>query len=390
MSRTAPIAWISTDREVMVLARDGRTFSHTLDEPLLWGTWSLGSPESAAFSWPTWSPDGRSLACFRLPGDGTASARLYVHDVGDVSSTEAADLGSRLPIYLSWDPDGSQVAVLSQDDDLLHLTTAPWNPTGDERHLAEGSPLFYTWAGPGRLAAFIGEPEGPGSRLALLDPSGRSPTLDLPGSPSNFCAPLWVGDRVVYVTSRNGHSQVLAADLETDEVRELELLDGLVALVASPDGHRVARAIAPDGDGTPYYRLGVLDLRDGEVREIIDMPCLAYLWAPDGETLLVARVDTDRNLLEWLRVDPDGQGVDHLCSMYPTRDLGFYLRFFEQYTQSHPLIDPTSRHLLVTGTMAHQGRDSTPYVWQVDLETGEAEALAEGLFATYGPTGAPV
>jgi Tol biopolymer transport system component len=391
MTLGAPVAYISSDREVMVVDRTGTTHSHTLhlDGPLMWGTWQLGTPKAAAFSWPTWSPDGRYLACFRLPSPETASARVFAHEVGGVSSFELADLDNRLPIYLHWGPDSRQVAVLSQRRDRLQLSSTSLDSIGQELTLAEGSPLFFTWAGRRKVAAFIGDLGGQGSRMALLDPTGRQPSSSLPGEPGNFCAPLWLDPKVVYVLHERGHTLVVSADIHEREPTRIEEVTGLVALVASPDGKTMARALAPDGDGTPYRNIALVDVETNEVREVADMPCLAYLWSPHGDKLVIARVNTERNLLEWLRMDLDGQ-VEHLCDMYPTRDLGFYLRFFEQYCQSHPLIDPAGKSLLLAGTRVPNGSDEDPRIWQVSLDTGEISDLADGLFAVYGPETAPL
>lgn len=389
MTLSAPVAYVSNSREVLVLDRKGHTHSQTLEMegPLIWGSWQLGEPRAATFSWPTWSPDGQHLACFRLPGEGIESASVFVHQVGGIGSTELTNLGGRLPIYLHWAPDSRRIAVLSQHKDKLHLSTTALDDIGHDVTLAEGSPLFFTWTGHD-VAAFVGDVAG-GSSLTVIDPTGSRPAVRLPGQPGNFCAPLWLDNKVVYVLQEQGHTLVVASHPDTQMTEHVEEVSGLVALIASPDGKTMARAVAPGGDGTPYRQIGLVDVATGEVREVVDMPCLAYFWSPVGDRLVVARVDTARNVLEWLWLGLDGR-IEHLCDMYPTRDFGFYLRFFEQYSQSHPLVDPDGRHLLLAGTMVQHPDRDTPRVWQVSLDTGAVEALAEGLFAVYGPTAAPV
>jgi hypothetical protein len=143
--------------------------------------------------------------------------------------------------------------------------------------------------------------------------------------------------------------------------------------------------VAQGGDGTPYGDLAVIDVATGTVTKVTDATCLAFLWMPDGSGLVTARVDTERNLMAWHRIDLDGT-TTHLVDMYPTRDFGFYLRFFEQYTQSHRLIDPTSSTLLLAGGVHGQGDPhNTSALWEVPLRGGPPKRIADGLFGVYGP-----
>jgi hypothetical protein len=107
--------------------------------------------------------------------------------------------------------------------------------------------------------------------------------------------------------------------------------------------------------------------------------------AADGGALLTAQVDTARNLIAWRRVDLSGRSRA-LVDMYPTRDFGFYLRFFEQYAQSHPLVAPGGDALLIAGGVdgygdPHRGAG----IWEVDTTDGGATKIADGVFATWGP-----
>lgn len=406
---TARIAYIDPRRHLSVLEADGTHRPQTLgeDQTVLWGPWSPRSVEASAWSWPTWSPDGRQIACFRV-GQSTAgaygwdvgsdsdtatgerTARVAVVDLGGVSSSELIELGTRLPIYLHWSPDARRIAVLSQKDELLQLSVAWPNEIGRETLLAEGSPLFFTWAGSERLAAFVGsgayrdgEPFA-GGRLALFGPNNARHVV-LPGLPGNFCAPIWLGDRVLYVAHHAGRTALVEGREGSPELKLLEDVDGLVALIATPDARTIARAIAPGGDGTPYRHIGLVDIESGEVVPLVDQPCLAFVWSPTGKHLVIARVDTDRNLLEWSLVDRDGR-IEHLVDMHPTRDLGFYLRFFEQYAQSHPIVDPTGEYLLLAGGIADSDEPpGLPRLWRVSLTDGGIDEVGEGVFGVYAP-----
>lgn len=386
VERAANIAYVSPDRQIHVLDVHGNSSQQTGggNPTIMWGSWDESS--RTAHSWPTWSPDGRQLACFASVEDQGTS--VLVMDVDGISSIAVSELGDRLPIYLFWSPSGDRVAILTQqlspERDRLHLALARADTPGSELTLAEGTPLFFTWAGE-RIAAFIGDPETHHARLAVLPASPKGATTLLPGRPGNFCAPVWLDGRLLYVLQHRHDASVVISGLHDAEPTVIETLRGLVALVRSPDGSRVARAVAPGGDGTPYHDLAIIDVATGIVTEISDQPCLAFSWLPDGSALVTARVDTERNLMAWHKVGLDGS-VTHLVDMYPTRDFGFYLRFFEQYTQSHNLMDPKSEFLLLAGGVHGQGdAHNTTALWEVALDGKRIRRVADGLFGVYGP-----
>jgi len=286
------------------------------------------------------------------------------------------------PVYLAWSPNGRHLAVLSQDDESLLLTAYRADTLQRRRTLYRGSPLFFTWAG-ARIAAYIGTDDGEQGELLLFDPEGRDGPVRLPPSPRNFCAPIWRRREVIYVADLGGRLQIVQVSAAAGVVREVEQVQGLVALVIAPDGHRIARAMARDGDGTPYTHLAVIDLRDRTSTTVSEEPCLAFFWSPTGEHLVVATVDTRRNLLIWWRQDLDGRR-HQLAEMRPTRELAFYLRFFEQYTQTHPIISPDGSAIVVGGQLhGDELADRHPTLWRIPLDGGDPTRVGDGVFAVF-------
>lgn len=382
MSR-APIALVDGKRQLHVIRADGTRHAQTLPDDVVWGAWGASPGAASAHSWPTWSHDGQRLAAFRMTGSASSSGVL-VMDVGGISTVEVADLHGRLPIYLCWSPRSDALAILSQEEHHLVLSAASPDTTASERRLITASPLFFTWADASHVAAYVGVDGTTGGELLLLDGAGRG-RLPLPGQAVNFCAPVVVGQEVVYACNVGGRTRIVAAPLTGGPMRPLETVSGLVAIVPTGDGRRVLRATAPDGDATPYRDVALLDVETGDVQHVTDDPCLAFLWSPGGDAVVTARVDTDRNTIRWERVGLDGE-TSPIIEASPTRDTGFYLRFFEQYGQSHPLIDPTGTHLVIAGSVPNPGEPrGASRVLRVPLDGGTPEELGEGVFAVYGP-----
>ena len=377
MSRAAIL---TPKRQIEIVGPAGRT-RETFDDVLAWGAWK--AVPSTSWAWPTWSPDGRALAAFRMTMGDEPTTTVVTFAPGSVHQTDVAQIGSRLPIYLHWSTDGARVAILSQEDAQLVLSSAQRDEPASERIHAEASPLFFTWAPDHRIAAYLGEDGRRRGQMALLATGSRDRTV-LPGVPLNFCAPLCGAGRVYYVAATPEGPALVAAS-ELDAVPTIiEPTRGLVALVPSPDRTKAARAWATDGDGTPYRDLVILDLATGDRRHVADGPFLAFLWVPGGDRLVTARVDTQRNVVIWEVVAP-GEPARILHEQHPTRDLGFYLRFFEQFGQSHALVDPTGQWLLLAGWPARAARTGEPRVIRVPLDGGEPDDLGPGNFAVWAP-----
>lgn len=382
------LAWLDLARQLHTRV-DGRDNAHTpqFDRSALWGPWAAElAKETSTWSWPVWSPDRRRVAAYRLPAAAGQPTVVQVTDAAGVQAIEPAALGGNLPIYLSWSPRGTQLALLTQDGGRLALEVVRPDRVSTERtEIARGSPLFFNWLDEQAIAAFVGA-EDESATMVSLAIDGT--TIDFPGEPASFCAPTVLADgRVAYVVRHGDGLRLVAARPGDEAWQDLGDARGLVAIVGSPDGRKIARGIAPQGDGTPYREIAIVDAATGEATIVWQDTCLAFFWTPDGRGLIVARVDTERNLLQWHHL-PLGGEPSWLTALQPTRDFGFYLRFFEQFAVSHPIVD--KRHLLLAGTpLAREPGRGPPTIRLLDWRTGEVEVVGEGVFGTFAPVARP-
>ena len=372
-----PIAYLSPDRHVRLIDANGieRAQTKTADAFIGWGSWSAISDDSNVHSWPTWSPDCRQLACFRM-SKADSQPRVLAWDIDNVSAEELCVLNRRLPIYLQWCNDNRQIGLVAQQRDRLFLSTVCRGEVGVENNLVNGSPMFFTWADD-KLAVYVGDGSHP--RIALIDPRVPGSATNLPWIPGNFCAPLWLGDRVVYVAHEHNKQPTIVMTDAAGNLVELERVQGLIAMSTSPDQTTIARAAAQSADGSLYHDLALLDVATGQVHPLLQDGCLAFLWA--GEGLVAAMLDARQNLLRWFYL-AKGEKPRHLIDLAPTRDMGFYLRFFEQYCQSHLLVDAKAEYLLLAGMKTG---NEDPRIWRVPLQGGPAQDIAAGVFAVFAP-----
>jgi hypothetical protein len=289
-----------------------------------------------------------------------------------------------VPVYASWSEDGAWVARLVQRGSVLELDVLDADTLEPVAAIARTSPLFFTWAG-NRIAAFLGGDASELPSLSVFSP-GTDEVVRLPSRPCNFCAPVWRPPHVYYVAGRGGVPTLMRADTGSGVASSFEHLDGLVAVTLSPDGTQLARAVAEGGNGSPYTDLALIDPDTGESVKIREEPCLAYLWAPDSRHLAIAAVDTGANVLRWSLLDSHTGTERDLCALRPTREMAFYLRFFEQYHHTHPIVSPDGADLVLGGELGEGPvMGVKPHVWRVPLDGSEPESLGDGVFGVFAP-----
>ncbi len=354
--------------------------------------WGALAARRDAWSWPTWSPDGTWIACFSAEesDEDSGPARIVALSTDGVREEIWGHVETGVPVYVQWAPSGEHLAVLAQDGKELSLTLVSRARLGRVREVASGLPLFFNWTPEDTLLLHVGQESGDTS-LTLRDPVGTEADVPYPASPGSFCAPVFAGGRPIYaVEADEGASEVVISRMDGTEARALARYKGLLAIVPAPRRPWVALSAAQRGEGSPYDGIDLVQLYTGDVRRASDSGCLAFFWAPDGSYLLQAVVDHPANGVTWWRVDAEGGAPRRLATFWPTRDMLFFLHFFDQYGQSHSPLSPDGRWLVYAGypVGGTQADVSVPArIWVLDLEASEpvARPVAEGTFATFPP-----
>ena len=339
--------------------------------PIPWASWGHGT--TASHYWPAWSPDQRRIATFRVPPGG--GAQVWVVDVAGVSGAVVGSVDPGLPVIAQWSPSGDRLGILTKHSDSFVLRRARIEGDGDAE-VVRGAVVSFCWLARDRIAAFVADRDG-SARIAVVAPDGSQ--RDLAGSPGNFRTPVGLPSAVAYVAQMHQTVVVALSSLDGSRIRQLEMVEGLVALGSRPDGGALARAVAPGGVGQAYQRLDLIDLSSAAVTPLHHGPCAAFFWLPGGDGLVLARAAGDA--IAWQRLDLDGR-IRPLATLVPSPDTRAYLRFFEQYATSHPLVDPTGQCLVLCG--ANVGRTEPPSrIFVVPLDGTGPRELGEGVFATF-------
>lgn len=388
------LAFIGLDRQVYVTDTSGsEPVALTAPLPRAGGNWGVMSRPQETFSWPTWSPDDAWIGAFAVEGsdEEAGPVRVVTLSLDGVRQVEWAHIPNMAPIYLQWHPSGEAISVLLQQGSELVLSLLRKERLGQIRPIEQGVPLFFNWTPDGsRVLIHVGSKDDPGGRLVLRDPLGDGEDVLFDRAPGSFCAPVFPASRaVVALRQPEGGSDVVASASDGTDARSLLTRKGLLAVVPAPNGAPwVAVSCAPRGEGTPYKGIELVQIETGEVRALSAAECLAFFWSPVGDWILYAVVDADANCLFWHKVDvATGEQVP-LGSFWPTRDILFYLHFFDQYAQSHPIISPDGRWVAFAGYPAGGGQadlSNPPRIFLKDVTAPERppELAGRGSFAVF-------
>lgn len=217
---------------------------------------------------PLFSPDGASIAftgvfdgntdVYVVPAAGGEPRRLTWHPGPDEA--------------LAWTPDGkgilfSSTRTTSRDLAQLYVVPAAGGPptalplpSGAEGSFSpEGNRLAYTPFGQWQPAwkKYRG---GQTSRIWIADLKDSS-VKPVPRGNSNDRNPLWVGDRIYFLSDRNGPVTLFVHDPATGSVKEV---------IPNPKGFDLASASAGPG-GIVYHQFGslrIFDFATGGTRKV--------------------------------------------------------------------------------------------------------------------------
>jgi TolB protein len=202
---------------------------------------------------------------------------------------------------------------------------------------------------------------------------------------SNFATPQWLGDgnRLLYGVNEAGNQQIVLADL-AGIVEQKIAFNGTASFHINADGNKLAFVDTEQSVGTNTFGpLYMLDLEEGIYRQLSRRPVVYFSWSPDGEALLYMTVEPYRGQT-WLRAYVwKNEGRSDLGRFRPS-GLFFeqYLRFGDQYAQSHRYWSPDSQNVVFSG-IREDGRSG---IWVQGIEgEGEPTLVAPGFYAIWSP-----
>ena len=314
------------------------------------------------YFWPTWSPDGTTIAASRVSAtEGRPEVSVEVFDAAGGGGRTvyvnpvASMIAQGAPHYLYWSPDSRNLALLvsaPQAFALLALDTR--DPDAGPENIPDvvetGAPLYFHWNQVGDAILIHSRDElnlvrrpfggassgamnvGYGFRAPAFSPDGRRMAYTLE-NPDTAGAALFVEE------VGNPGSATAILDVKS-----------LTAFAWSPDGAELA-VVDQEGSGSPMFqRLMLVPAGGGAARTLAQEPISAFFWAPTGDKIAWVSVDSQDRLLA-LKVSPvDAPAGQELLRFHPSLDTMTMLNFFDQYAYSHSPWSPDGNWLVVAGT----------------------------------------
>ncbi|NMO38125.1 peptidase S41 [Streptomyces sp. GMY01] len=255
------------------------------------------SADNVPVNHPRISPDGATVA-WTSTRDGAPEAHIAPVEGGP--ARRLTHWGSWRTQVRGWTPDGQVLAISTQGQASLRrswarsvpldggpATTLPYGPVGDVAH---GPHTVLLSATMGREAAWWKRYRGGTAGKLWIDREGEGEFVRLHAElDGNIEYPLWVGDRVAFLSDHEGTGALYSSLADGSDLRRHTPLGGFYARHAATDGARVVYSSAgelwllDDLDGAEPRRL---DIRLGGPRvDLQPHPVNAARWfgsaAPD-------------------------------------------------------------------------------------------------------------
>ncbi len=356
---------ISRPTQIAIAGRDGNIYLYDMLSGVLANVTNDAIRSEKIYSWPTWSTDGQ-LAYFGVE-ENAYRLGIFIRPVtGDpVQVYESPD---EVFAYAYWSPGDCptgncrDLAVLyNKSGGGLALRQVRTGGAGSITELAEGAPFYWDWSPDGQSMLWARD----GGQLEIYDVAVGRVSETLPETVGSARSVDWspIDNRLLAtVTKSRGASDLVILDSGSRTVLASGL-NGVVSSEWSPDGTRVAYA---DDDGGNLF---VVDAATGKVGDPIADGVLAFFWSPDGKKIaylvltdavppgVAAKPAAQQPdvLLRWTVYDVAEGTSTPLARFWPTRDMIYYLTYFDQFAHSHSLWSPDSRYLVYAEVIPNQG-----------------------------------
>ena len=359
------------------------------------------------FTWPTWSPDGKTVAFSGIvrSADGEPVVTLFGYDwaEGDVHPIHEGEpgyaglLADGVVHYPLWSPDSSKLAFVAVTElHGLSLFVDDVAAASEPAFVLDRGPLWMSWStDSSRLAVHRSvdhflvsfEDDIRMDQVRLESDSYRVPAWRPNLSELALSSPAGPQSYGLYSAAITDAGLVL-----TQPVSEVGPAS---AFLWSPDGSHLAVAddVRPIRYGsTPilvYRRFRMLDTTTFSDKALVYDNVLSYFWSPDGTKVALVTIADTGGELRWTLLDAATGSTTRLVDFTPSRDQLTMFQFFDQYAYSHLLWSPDSRFLIFSGRLSFSA-SSAGFMAQSDRRGSKVYLIDTGPVTTIDEVAAGV
>lgn len=363
-----------------------------------------GSGETGrVYQYPTWAPDGRTLAYLVFTRDAAkgSQAGVYTASSDGKNRVEAFSSQEAFPFYLFWSPNSDFLSFLSNaaGGGELALYLAP-AAGGEAKVIGTGQPYYWDWAPDNRsIITHTGGAASSNARaqITLLEVNGPAHTTKLDLKPGLFQAPDWspAGDDLALLTeSASGGEELIVVGKEGRVKTVLAKVSGQAFFAWSPKGNSLAYLSDLEGDTTGVQkRLALIDpARPEEKQDVAKGIIVAYFWSPDGRKIAFFLINpkdqggaqniaqTQSKIVVQIQIyNVDTGEIRQAAAFIPTDAFIQIFTYFDQYQRSGTIWSPDSKNVVYAGVDASVG----PGIYVASAEGGSAQKIAAGDLAFW-------
>ena len=394
------IAYIGPDGNVYTIRPDGTGSRRLTDTDIRVGSTGhiLAQGSEAVqgrivYAWPTWSPDGTTLAVSRIVVEpNSVSAAVLTIDAATGATRKIYDnvpdagfVATGAPHYFYWSPDGKYLSFLASTVGALEIIVRDMDAAGEPAGLIEGAPLYYTWAPDSRsllihrgaelfvsrsTAGGFGEP----ARLGTVGGSFFAPAMSRDGRTLAFASHA-EADGALFTVDVSAFEEV-SEDSPVPGANRILSIETFTAFKWSPTRDEVALVDRFDGRNGLFDRLSLANEDGSDLRVLVDENLMAFYWSPNGDRIAYVAWNQESQTFTWKYVDRIGGEPVKLIEFLPSQHFETLISFFDQYSYSNSIWSPDGSQLVFSGTLGPRsaGRNGTSpetdKVYVIDVKEG--------------------
>ena len=401
-----PVYWIN---RIAVVGPDAQIRSYRPDGS---DETPLSSGEGI-FTWPTWSPDGKTVAYSGIVRNDDEEPVVtlfgYGWEDGETRPIHQGEpgyaglLADGVVHYPLWSPDSSKLAfvAVTERHGLSLFIDEVASDIGPAFVLDSG-PLWMSWSSDSSKLAVHRS-----SEHFLVSFDGVMTMQRVRLESDAYRVPAWRPDfselTLSSAVGRTGYGLYSAPVTDAGLVlpKPVSEVGPASAFLWSPDGSHLAVVddVRPIRYGsTPilvYRQFRILDSATFTEKAVVNENVLSYFWSPDGKKLALVTIAGTGGELRWTMLDVETGSTVRLADFTPSRDQLTMFQFFDQYAASHLLWSPDSRYLIFSGRLSLSA-SSAGFMEQSDtraskvfiIDTGPVitvDEIAEGVLSFWSP-----